>query len=99
MKTKIFLCIFSCLLLYACSSNPSRTYRGDVLDDKVTTQRVQAELSSAGNDFKDVHVNTTNGTVVLSGTVRSPDVRSRAEQLVTEAHRGNHVENDLQVGQ
>src|SRR5690348_7850800 len=64
------LIIFPCLIITACSSNISRTHRGDLLDDKVTAQRVQAELSRAGNDFKNVHANSTNGVVVLAGSVR-----------------------------
>ena len=81
MKTKIICCAFACLALTACSSNPSRTYRGDVLDDKVTSERVQAEFSRAGSDFMNVHVSATNGVVTLSGKVKSPDVRSRAENI------------------
>jgi osmotically-inducible protein OsmY len=97
MKTKIISCLFSCLLLNACSSNLSRTERGDVLDDKVTTQRVQAELSRAGKDFKEVHANATNGVVVLSGSVSSAEIRSRAEQIVAKTHRDSRVEDKLEL--
>lgn len=97
MKTKMILCVCSCLLLNACSSNPRRTHRGDILDDKVTTERVQAALARAGSDFEDVHAGTTNGVVVLSGSVRSDDLRSRAEQIVAGVHRDVQVEDNLQL--
>jgi osmotically-inducible protein OsmY len=97
MKTSIVCCAMACLALTACSSNPSRTYRGDLLDDKVTTQRVQLELSRAGSDFKNVHVFTTNGVVTLSGNVESPEIRSRAEEIARNTHRDADIKDDLQV--
>lgn len=97
MKTEIISCALACLVLTACSSNPSRTYRGDVLDDKVTTERVQAELSRAGSAFKDVHASATNGVVTLNGNVRSPKIRSRAEDIARKIHRVANVEDNVQV--
>ena len=94
---KIFSVLICCFLIGGCSSNPSRTHRGDLLDDKVTNDRVQAGLARAGNDFKDVHASTTNGVVVLTGSVGSPELRSRAEQIVSDLHRGNQLEDKLQV--
>lgn len=98
MKIKNLLSVLPCLaFITACSSNISRTHRGDLLDDKVTAQRVQAELGRAGNDFKNVHADATNGVVVLSGSVRSPEVRSRAEQIASSVRRAGKVEDNVQV--
>jgi len=99
MKTTIFFCVLACLGLTACASNPSRTHRGDVLDDKVTAQRVQSELTQAGSDFRDVHVTATNGVVTLSGSVKSSEVRSRAEDLTHQVHRVTGIDDNLQVRQ
>lgn len=99
MKTRIICCVLACLALNACSSNPGRTHRGDVLDDKVTAQRVQSALSGAGNDFKDVHASATNGVVILNGSVKSPEVRSRAEELARNVHRATGIDDRLQVRQ
>ena len=99
MKTGIISCALACLLLTACSSNPSRTYRGDVIDDKVTSERVQAEFHRAGNDFTNVHVSATNGVVTLSGNVKSQDARSRAEDIARKVHRVGNVDDNLQVQQ
>jgi len=99
MKTQIIYCALTCLALSACSSNPGRTYRGDVLDDKVTTQRVQSELTRAGNDFKEVQVSTTNGVVTMSGSVKSAEVRSRAETVSRKVQRVTGIDDHLQVRQ
>jgi osmotically-inducible protein OsmY len=98
MKTFI-LCAILALTAAGCSSNPSHTYRGDVLDDKVTEQRVQAALNRAGPDFKAIQAQATNGVVVLSGTVNTPEARTRAEEIARGVHRVTRLENDVQVRQ
>lgn len=84
--------------LSGCAVNRSRTYRGGLLNDKVTTQRVQAALKRAGPDFNSIEVQTTRGTVILSGTVNSPEIRSRAEAIARSTHRVSDLQDDLQVG-
>lgn len=85
--------------LAGCSSDPSRTHRGELLDDKVTAQRVLSELQRSGPDFRDVQVRAVNGVVVLSGAVNSEEIRSRAEQIARKIHRVKHLEDDLRVTQ
>lgn len=97
MKNRLLVGFLLCLALSGCSSNPSRTHRGDLLNDEVTTRRVEAELSRAGNDFGNVHVSTTGGVVELRGTVASPELRSRAEDLVRNVNRVQGVEDHLQI--
>lgn len=97
MKKRVMWYALAALVLTACGSDPSRTHRGDLLDDKVTTQRVQSELTRAGRDFQNVHVSTTNGVVTLSGSVNSPQARLRAEQLVHNVHRVTDIDDELQV--
>ena len=100
MKTSlqiIGMFVFLILASVGCSSDLSRTHRGDLLDDKVTTQRVQSALQRAGNDFQNIQVQTTNGVVVLNGTVATKQTRSRAEQIVRNVHRADGMENNLQV--
>lgn len=98
MKTNAFvISIFLALASGGCSSNLSRTHRGDVLDDKVTAQRVQAALNRAGPDFQKIQAQATDGAVVLSGTVSSSEMRSRAEEIARSIHRVNQLTDEVQV--
>lgn len=92
-------CSLLALALTSCAPDSTRTHRGDVIDDKVTTQRVQAELSRNGSRFKNVHVETKDGAVVLSGTVGSEEARTDAEKIARGVHREMQLENDIQVQQ
>ncbi len=86
------------VLLAGCNSaHPDRTHNADLLDDKVTAQRVQAALQRAGPQFNHVHAGVTNGTVVLSGSVSSPQLRQQAEDIAKSSHRARKLENDLDV--
>lgn len=100
MKTsaKILLAIWVLLPAFGgCSSDPSRTHRGSLLDDKVTAQRVKSELARSGPQFQAVQVQATNGTVVLTGFVSSPELRSRAEQIARGIHRPMRLQNELRT--
>jgi len=97
VKMRIALLVFECLALAGCAANINRTHRGQLVDDKVTAQRVQSALARAGDDFKNVQAGATNGVVVLTGNVRSPQIRSRAEQIASGVHRVGSVKDNLQV--
>ena len=99
MKTryKTIACFVLALALGGCSSNPSRTHRGNLLDEKVTEQRVNEALKRAGGDFNSVQALATKGVIVLSGTVVSPQLRSRAEQIARSVHRVSELKDDVQV--
>jgi osmotically-inducible protein OsmY len=88
-----------CLWLSACSGpHPNRTHRGDLIDDKVTAQRVSSALAAKGEDFAQVHARASNGVVVLSGTVANAQLRARAQEIVQNLARVQKVENQLQIG-
>ncbi len=99
MRTSIIMLLGSLWLVAVsgCGTDFSRTHRGDLLDDKVTAQRIQSALERAGPDFQRVDVGVTNNVVVLSGSVASPDLRSRAEQIARDVHRPMKLENDVEV--
>lgn len=98
MKAHIIAsCIFLALATSACSSNLSRTHRGDLLDDKVTARRVQEALGRAGRDFEHVQADATNGVVILNGTVNSPELRTRAEQVARNVQGTSRLEDHVQV--
>lgn len=87
------------LVLAACKSPPpDRTHEGALLDDKVTIQRVSAALQHAGPDFRRIQVQTPNdGHVVLSGSVRSPELRKRAEDLARATGRVKHLDDNIEI--
>lgn len=85
------------VILGACSANPAKTHEAGVLDDKVTEERVQQALKGAGADFQSVQAQVTDGVVVLSGTVRSEELRSRAEGTALGVHRVSKLEDKIQV--
>ena len=93
----VLLCILLMFDLAACSSNPSRTHQGNLLDDKVIEQRVKSELNHAGADYNTIQVHATNGVVILSGTVNSARTRSHAEQISRGVEGVKHLQDDLRV--
>jgi osmotically-inducible protein OsmY len=90
-------CVLLGLILSACSSNPNSTHRGDLLDLKVTAQRMDARIHEAGLEFRNVHAEATNDVVVLFGTVSSPQLRSRAEEIARSVRRPAQLDNRLQI--
>lgn len=81
-----------------CASNPNHTHRGNLLDDKVTIQRVQAALKRAGQEFQYVTVTVNDGEVTLSGKVKTDQLRQRAEEIAKSTDRVTAVKDELQVG-
>lgn len=89
-----------CLVYGACnSSNPNRAHRGDLIEDKVTAQRVQAAFGAAGKDYAGVQTTVTNGVVILHGAVASPQLRTQAEGVAKSVHRVEKLTNELEVRQ
>jgi len=68
--------------LAACASGPGKESTGELLDDSVITTKVKtAIIAEKGIDGTSVSVETNKGRVLLSGYVKSPDQRQRAEGL------------------
>jgi osmotically-inducible protein OsmY len=86
-------------LLSGCGSNPKRTHRGGLLDDKVTEQRVKAALDQAGRSFDGVSVSVRDGRAVLTGTVRSPRARAQADEIARRVEPVREVEDHLKIRQ
>jgi osmotically-inducible protein OsmY len=62
-------------MLPGCGLAGKQTHNTSLLDDKVLQQRVEAALKRGGKNFQDIHAQAENGTAVLTGTVRSSNVR------------------------
>jgi len=81
----------------ACQSTTGRS-TGTTIDDPGITASVKSKLvADKAANFTRVDVDTSNGTVYLSGTVESPERKSRAEQLAWQANGVRSVVNNLQV--
>ncbi|WP_243371661.1 BON domain-containing protein [Geotalea sp. SG265] len=82
------------LLLCGCASRQG-PHEGNLLDNKVTAQRVHSALKDAG--LKHVRVSASRDGITLTGTVRSEEERSRAEQVAKGVQRAMELKNELQV--
>lgn len=84
--------------LAACAGSPTRESTGELVDDSVITTKVKsALLTEKGIDSADVSVETFKGRVLLSGYVKSPDQRQRAEGLARQVTGVKEVNNKLEV--
>jgi hyperosmotically inducible protein len=70
------------------------------VSDSYITTKVKAELAKdSATKAKDIKVTTTDGVVVLSGTVRSEAEKQMAEQDARNIKGVAEVRNQLSVGQ
>lgn len=84
--------------LAACASAPGKESTGEMLDDSVITTKVKTALvAEKGIDSTAISVETFKGRVLLSGYVKSPDQRQRAEGIAREVGGVKQVNNRLEV--
>jgi hyperosmotically inducible periplasmic protein len=84
--------------LAACGSTPTRESTGEVLDDSVITTKVKtALLTEKEIDSTAISVETFKGRVLLSGYVKGPDQRQRAEGLTRGVPGVKAVNNKLEL--
>ncbi len=84
------------LILTGCFLHHHKQIGASMLDDKVTTERVEASLKRSP-DLQQVHVATTNGVVTLSGHVRTDAEKQKAEQLAKSVERMTKLQDEIQV--
>jgi osmotically-inducible protein OsmY len=71
---------------------------GQYVDDTAVTTKVKSKLATDETvSALDVHVETVKGTVRLSGFVKNPDHKRRAEQLAWSVEGVHSVDNGLVV--
>ena len=70
----------------------------EVVDDTIITTKVKtALLAEKGIDSGRISVETDQGHVMLSGDVKSPDQRQRAEGIARQVTGVRAVENKIEV--
>jgi hyperosmotically inducible periplasmic protein len=85
------------MALGACESMTGNS-AGTNLDDATITASVKTKLvADKASNLTRVDVDTNRGTVYLNGTVESPELKTRAEQLAWQAKGVKSVVNNLQV--
>ncbi len=78
--------------------HPHEQRTGELLDDKVTAERVQEALrSNAAYDFPHVQITSANGTVTLSGSVENEQQKQKAAAIARSIHRVKTVENRIRL--
>jgi hyperosmotically inducible periplasmic protein len=84
--------------LAACAGSPQKESTGEVVDDSVITTKIRTALiTEKGVDSADVSVETFKGRVLLSGYVKSPDQRQRAEGLARQVAGVKEVNNRIEL--
>src|SRR5262245_42570277 len=99
MKPVNALAIFILLtvVLAACTSITGKT-AGQNVDDATITSEVKAKLAAEkAATLTKIDVDTDRGTVYLTGTVDSAEMRSRAEQVARSVKHVAGVVNNLTV--
>lgn len=85
------------VLLAACQSTTGRTL-GENIDDSAITASVKAKLGAEQiGTVTRIDVDTNQGVVALNGTVKTPEMRTRAEQIARQVEGVRDVINNLRV--
>jgi hyperosmotically inducible periplasmic protein len=81
-----------------CSSTPTRSSFGEVIDDSVITTKIKAAfVEDQAVSALDIAVETFKGTVQLSGFANSEREVSRAVQLASQVRGVKSVKNDIRL--
>ena len=85
------------LLVAACQSTTGHTL-GENIDDAGITTKVKAKLAAEQiGTVTRIDVDTNQGVVALNGTVKSAEMRARAEQIARDVKGVRDVINNLRV--
>lgn len=84
--------------LSACAGSQTKESTGELIDDSVITTKVKsALLAEKGVDSTSISVETFKGRVLLSGYVKSPDQRQRAEGVARSVGGVKEITNGIEV--
>jgi len=88
---------FSLMVLTGCESMTGKT-AGQNIDDPGITAAVQGKLTGDKlSNFSRINVDTQRSVVTLTGTVRSVEEKSRAEDLTRQVNGVRNVNNNLSI--
>lgn len=85
------------VVLAACTSTTGKT-AGENVDDATITSEVKVKLAAEKmSTLTKIGVDTDRRTVYLTGTVDSPEMRTRAEEIARNVKHVSGVVNNLTV--
>ncbi len=95
----LWMPLAGCLILpLGCAGHKASPRTAHLLDDKVISERVEVALREASpGDFRDVHVDTTNALVRLSGSAPNAQSKQAAERIAKGVQNVREVENEIEV--
>jgi hyperosmotically inducible protein len=95
----LVLSVFAGVLVFsAFMGAPQARTVGEVIDDTRITAEVKARLTAESPaNFLNIEVGTQQGVVTLSGTVDTPEKRSRAAQIASAVGGVKGLVNEIQV--
>lgn len=107
-RSVIFLFIINCLgcstILTATTEDeirlhPGKRTFGTVIDDQQIETVTKVNLNKAHADLYNAHINVTsfNGVVLLTGQVKSTELRQLASDTATKIKKVRQVYNELQI--
>lgn len=96
LPTLTFVALIT-VVLAACTSTTGKT-AGETVDDATITSEVKAKLAAEKmSTLTKIGVDTDRRTVYLTGTVDTPEMRLRAEEIARGVKHVSGVVNNLSV--
>jgi len=93
-----FLIIFSAFLSISCAPTPTREGTAEYLEDAVITAKVkEAVLAEPSLKSTEIIVETFNGTVQLSGFVKSQEDKKHAGEVTRQVKGVYSVRNEIKT--
>lgn len=87
-------------LVSGCAATATHESTGQYIDDSTITTKVKAAFAHDDTVHTfDVHVETYQGVVQLSGFVDNPDEKDRAAKLASQVDGVKDVKNNIQLKQ
>ncbi|HLX81721.1 MAG TPA: BON domain-containing protein [Burkholderiales bacterium] len=84
--------------LAGCASSQTRESTGELVDDSVITTKVKSALLAEKDvNSTEISVETFKGRVLLSGFVKTPDQRQRAEGVARSVGGVRDISNQLEL--
>ncbi|MDR3448904.1 MAG: BON domain-containing protein [Alphaproteobacteria bacterium] len=97
-KTRALLAFASLLTVISCAPIQGQETAGQYVDDVTISNKVRAALVADKNvSATQVHVETLQGVVNLTGFVKSSTAKARAEQLAGQVAGVKSVQDDIIV--
>lgn len=102
---KLMIASTICLMLTACDSSSFDQLKNDIpikghTSDKDITKNIRELLENddmLSDNAKEIEIETINGNVTLSGTVKSEKERSEIIKHVEKVHGVKNIEDELEV--